>query len=120
MKIAISADSPDKEALMDTRFGRAPWFVIWDSESKTYTSLANKQNLEAAQGAGIQSAQNVAETGASAVICGHTGPKAWSLLSRAGIAVYHAKPAPVSEIVQQFEQGLLQKAENSDVEGHWV
>lgn len=120
MKIAISADKPDETAIMDTRFGRAPWFVIWDSESKTYTSLANKQNLEAAQGAGIQSAQNVAEAGVSAVICGHTGPKAWSLLSRAGIDIYNTKSAPVSEIVQQFEQGLLKKADNADVEGHWV
>ena len=68
MKIAISARSASLESNFDTRFGRAPLFVIYDTDSKEVSSCNNTQNLQAAQGAGIQTAQNVANAGAQAVV----------------------------------------------------
>ena len=74
MKIAFSTSGNDLNAPLDTRFGRAAKFLIYDTESQSVALVDNTQNLTAAQGAGIQSAQNVAASGAQALVSGHCGP----------------------------------------------
>ena len=80
MKIAITTSGNDLNAPLDSRFGRAPKFLIYDLEAKTFEIIDNEQNLNAAQGAGIQSAQNIARLGAKALVTGHCGPKAFRVL----------------------------------------
>ena len=120
MKIAISARSASLESEFDSRFGRAPLFVIYDTDTREFASCSNTQNLQAAQGAGIQTAQNVANAGAQAVVSGHCGPKAFTVLNAAGITVYQAKAATVQDVIRQFENGELVAMNSADVEGHWV
>jgi predicted Fe-Mo cluster-binding NifX family protein len=108
-------DSP-----LDTRFGRAPRFIIFDPETQAHTVIDNAQNLNAAQGAGIQSAETVARAGARHLVTGHCGPKAFRVLSAAGIAVYTCDAATVREALAQFEAGLLKPAAAADVDGHWA
>lgn len=119
MKIAITVDGDDLEAPMDARFGRARKFVIYDTETGSHEFLDNTRNLNAAQGAGIQSAQNIASAGAEILITGHTGPKAFRVLEAAKIAVYHGEVGPVREVVEAFKKGELKAARAADVEGHW-
>ncbi len=120
MKIAITVDGMTLDSVLDSRFGRARRFMLYDTEGGTFDLLDNAQNLDAAQGAGIQSAQNVANAGAEALITGHTGPKAFAVLQKAKIAVYHSEVRPVRDIVNAFKKGELQRAESADVESHWV
>lgn len=121
MKIALSVDRKDPDAMMDSRFGRAKCFMIYDTENGQTDFVDNTQNLNAAQGAGIQSAQNVAACEVEALICGHTGPKAFSVLSSAGISVYNCDAAiPAKEAIESFKKGSLKKAEGADVDSHWV
>jgi len=119
MKIAITIDGDNLEALMDARFGRAKKFVLYETETDSCEYMDNTQNLNAAQGAGIQSAQNLAAAGAEAVITGHTGPKAFRVLEAAKIAVYHGEVRPVKEVIESFKKGELKKAASADVDGHW-
>ena len=119
MKIAISTAGAVLEDPIDSRFGRAPKFIIYDSADDSFELIDNAQNLNAAQGAGIQSAQNVAAYGVQAVITGHTGPKAFRVLNEAGIDVYYAKEVSAGTAINLFLNGKLTKAENADVEGHW-
>ena len=88
MKIAFTAHGDNLHALVDSRFGRAEYFVLYDEENKTWDSLPNTQNLEAAHGAGIQAGQNLAKTGAKILITGHAGPKAFKVLQAEQIAIY--------------------------------
>ncbi|CVK17898.1 NifB/NifX family molybdenum-iron cluster-binding protein [Sporomusa sphaeroides] len=88
MKIAITAHGEDCQASVDTRFGRADYFVIYDQEKDTWETVANTQNLEAAHGAGIQAGQLLAKTGAGVLITGHVGPKAFKIVSAANISMY--------------------------------
>lgn len=88
MKIAITAHGEDRQAKVDSRFGRADYFIIFDQESNTWNSLSNTQNLEAAHGAGIQAGQTLAKTGAKTLITGHVGPKAFKVLQAEQIAMY--------------------------------
>jgi predicted Fe-Mo cluster-binding NifX family protein len=60
MKIAFSTSGSDLSAPLDSRFGRAPKFLVYDLESGNFEVIDNQQNLNATQGAGIQSAETVA------------------------------------------------------------
>lgn len=120
MKIAITTSGNDLNAPLDSRFGRAPKFLIYDIKSNTFEVVDNTQNLNAAQGAGIQSAQNIARLGAQALITGHCGPKAFRVLKAAGIKIYNTSAASIKEALELYTAGKLAEATSSDVEGHWV
>jgi len=120
MKIALTTSGTDLSAPLDGRFGRAPKFLIYDSETDAFEVKDNEQNVNAAQGAGIQSAQNIARLGVKALITGHCGPKAFKVLKAAGIKIYNSNAATVREALDQYRGNKLSEASSSDVEGHWV
>lgn len=120
MKIAITSSGKTPDSQMDSRFGRAAAFIVFDTDDDSFTALDNTQNLEAAQGAGIQAAQHVVNAGARACVSGHTGPKAFKVLSAAGIPVYLAPGGTVADVYQAWKKGELKQISDADVEGHWV
>ncbi len=120
MKIAITTSGDDLDARLDSRFGRAAGFIVFDLDQGSYEYIDNSQNLQAAQGAGIQSAQNVVNSGAQALITGHCGPKAFRVLASAGVKVYTTAAPTVAEALDQFRSGGLTECSSADVEGHWV
>ena len=85
MKIVFTTSGSDLNAPLDSRFGRTPKFLVYDLDSETFEVVDNQQNLNAAQGAGIQSAEAVARLRAKALVTGHCGPKAFRVLLAAGI-----------------------------------
>lgn len=119
MKIALTASSNSITGSMESRFGRAQGFIIYDSDSRKSEFLDNTVNMNSAQGAGIQSAMNLIKAGVQAVITGHCGPKAFHLLKNAGIAVYLTEAHCVSEAIELFESNSLKILESPDVNGHW-
>ena len=120
MKIAITSQGDTLESPVDPRFGRAPWFIIVDTESGEFEAVNNEQNLNAPQGAGIQAALHVSHAGAQALVTGHCGPNAHRTLSTAGIKVYTGAEGTVAEAVEAFKAGKFQSTSSPDVEGHWV
>ena len=120
MKIAFSTSGADLNAPLDSRFGRAAKFLIYDTETALFAVVDNQQNLTAAQGAGIQSAQNVANSGAQALVTGHCGPKAFRVLKAAGIDVYTSDAPTVAAALALYLAGKLKKSLDADVEGHWA
>jgi predicted Fe-Mo cluster-binding NifX family protein len=119
MRIAVSADGPDLEAQVDPRFGRAPYFLLVNPETLEFETVTNQQNLQAAQGAGIQAAALVARQRPQAVVTGNCGPKAYHTLVAAGISVVLGVGGSVREAVQQYQQGKLNPAPGPNVAGHW-
>lgn len=119
MKIAVSAQGKTAESPVDTRFGRAACFMVYDDVSQSWEAVDNRQNLEAAQGAGIQAAANVVNAGCSVLISGHCGPKAFAALSRGNVEVYMAEGGNVNDVFAAWRNGSLKRMENADVEGHW-
>jgi len=120
MKIAISTEGKTLESPVELRFGRAKSFLIYDTETKRFTNIDNTQNLEAVQGAGIQSAGHVIESGATVLISGHCGPKAMKVLKSKEIAVYLVESGSIREAIVKFEYGELVQIFDADVEEHWV
>ncbi len=119
MKIAVSTDKKDLAAIVDQRFGRAKGFMIYDMDSNESVYVDNKQNLEAAQGAGIQSAKTVIDAGADVVITGNVGPKAFTTLNAAGVKIYLFKDGTVGTALDKYSKGELELTSNANVEGHW-
>ena len=68
-------------------FGRAKYFILAHTKTGQATAHDNSPNMQARQGAGIQSAETVAKLGAEVVITGSVGPKAYRALQAAGIKV---------------------------------
>jgi predicted Fe-Mo cluster-binding NifX family protein len=120
MKIAFTTDGDGLEAALDSRFGRAPKFLVYDLEKEKFEVIDNKQNLNAAQGAGVQSAAAISQTGAQALVTGHCGPKAFQVLKTAGVKVYNTDAPTVAEALKRYREGTLTEASSSDVESHWV
>ncbi|MCI5148896.1 MAG: hypothetical protein D3916_05830, partial [Candidatus Electrothrix sp. MAN1_4] len=90
MKLCITAAGNDLNAATDAAFGRAPWFVLVDTESgatQQGQGIENS-NSQAAQGAGIAAAQTMTEHGVDAVLTGRLGPKAKTALESSGIGMY--------------------------------
>ncbi|NJB66552.1 putative Fe-Mo cluster-binding NifX family protein [Desulfobaculum xiamenense] len=119
MKIAITSQGNSLDSSIDPRFGRAAGFVIVDTETGETSFADNAQNLSLPQGAGIQAAQNVAATGAKAVITGHVGPKAFLALEKGRIDIYLGAQGTVAQALEAFKAGQLDKADSADKEGHW-
>jgi predicted Fe-Mo cluster-binding NifX family protein len=119
MKIAVTSRGEDLSSQVDARFGRARYFVIVETETGEFTALDNEQNLNAAQGAGVQAAQHVAGQGVEAVITGHCGPRAFQVLTAGGIKVFNGLDGTVAEAVEQFKAGELTQADGADVASHW-
>lgn len=109
MKIAVTAHGQDSKAKVDSRFGRADYFILYDQESDTWECAPNTQNLEAAHGAGIQAGQALLKTGAGVLLTGHVGPKAFKVLSAGRVQVYSFgdRTGTVSEAVEDFQAGKL-------------
>jgi len=119
MKIAVTSTGKDMNSALDSRFGRAAAFVVYDTETDEVQAVDNRMNLNAAQGAGIQTAQNVAATGASAVIGANFGPKAVQVLQAAGIKMYMCAAGTVGDALKDFTEGKLEEAKGANVRSHW-
>jgi predicted Fe-Mo cluster-binding NifX family protein len=105
MKLCITAAGNSLSAPVDSAFGRAPWFMLIDTESGAAEAAANS-SADAAQGAGIAAAQLMTEHNVDAVLTGRLGPKAQAALAAAGIAMHEGLGrCTVSEALEQFHAG---------------
>ena len=120
MLIAVTARGDGLEAPIDERFGRATRFVLYDTESREVRNVDNDMNLNAAQGAGIQAAQNLAGLGAECLLTGHCGPKAFRTLAAAGVRVFTGAAGTVRQTIDAYVSGSLRQATGADVDSHWA
>ncbi len=108
IKIAVTAESPDLDARVDPRFGRAAGFVVVDPDSMAFDYVGNGASQVMTKGAGIQAAEILAATGANVLLTGFVGPKAFQALSAAGIAIgQDLENLSVREAVQNFRDGKI-------------
>lgn len=106
MKIAVSSEGPELDSMVDPRFGRAAGFVLVDSETLNNTYLDNGSSQVLAQGAGIETAQRVADSGAAVVLSGYVGPKAFEALNAVNIKIcQNLDGRTVREAVELFLSG---------------
>jgi predicted Fe-Mo cluster-binding NifX family protein len=115
MKIIVSANGPNLEALVDAHFGAAPYFLIIDIRTLELEVVPNQSSLQAPQGVGIQAAALVARQQPVVVLTGHCGPKAFHSLQDAGISVVVGVEGCVRDAVHDLRAGKLIPARGPNV-----
>lgn len=109
-RIAISTAGDDLEAAVDPRFGRATRFLIVDVGTGEFEVLDNSASGALSHGAGIQTAQVVANAGVEAVLSGFVGPKAFDALDAVGIKVCQGVTGAAKDAVQDYAAGKLKSS----------
>ncbi len=118
-KIAISSEGPGLDEALDPRFGRASGFIVVDTQTLDFHYLDNGSSQTMAQGAGIQAAEHVANSGAEIVLTGYVGPKAFKALQAVGIRVAHnLADITVREAIEMFVSGNVEWARQPNRRGH--
>ena len=120
MRIAVTAQGRELSSEIDLRFGRAKWLIVVDTETGYCEAHDNAVNLNAIQGAGIQTGQNIANLGVEAVITGNVGPNAFKTLKAAKVKAFLTETQTVQDAVDLFKAGKLEEVDQANVEGHWV
>jgi predicted Fe-Mo cluster-binding NifX family protein len=120
MKVAVTSQGKEASSQVDPRFGRAKWLIVIDIETGESEACDNTVNLGAVQGAGIQTAKNVADLRAEAVITGNVGPNAFKTLNAANVKVFLAEKQTVGEAIDSFKANRLKEIDQANVEGHWI
>lgn len=118
LKVAVAAQGQGLDSPVDMRFGRAPFFLVVDSETLDYEVITNPA-VQAPGGAGIQTVQLLVRSGVGAVVAGNVGPNAMSALRAAGVQVLAARGATVRENVQAFLRGELVPLADATVASHF-
>lgn len=117
MKIAVSSTGPDLDSQVDPRFGRCKYFLIVDSDTMEFEAVENA-NAALGGGAGIQSAQLVADKGATAVLTGNCGPNAFRTLEAANVTVITGMDGSVRDAIEKFKNGGTTDSSGPNVGSH--
>ena len=120
MRVAVTATGEDLSSPVDRVFGRARWFLITDPEGGEVEVLENSQNVNAAQGAGIQAARQIANKSVDAVLTGNVGPNAFRALEAASIRVFpfESDILTVRDALTAWKEGRLQEVKAPTATGH--
>jgi predicted Fe-Mo cluster-binding NifX family protein len=118
MKIAITVTGASMEAQVEPRFGRCPYFLLVDTESMEFEAIENP-NVALGGGAGIQSAQLMAEKDVKFVLTGNCGPNAHQTLSAAGLGIIVGCSGTARDMVEQFKTGQLSTTDAPNVASHF-
>lgn len=104
MKIAITSTGNSLDSMLDERFGRCSYFVIYDTESKS-TEYVPNPNKDAENGAGPASVQVVASRNVEKIVSGEFGMKIKSLVDSLKIQMIVVKEAKkVKDIIEMLER----------------
>jgi predicted Fe-Mo cluster-binding NifX family protein len=117
MIIAVTSSGPELKSEVDPRFGRSPYFIIYDTDNNKFEAIENS-NMRGMGGVGIQSAQMMADKGVQVVISGNCGPNAFRTMDAAGIQLISGATGTVESAIQEYIQGNLKASNQSNVEPH--
>jgi predicted Fe-Mo cluster-binding NifX family protein len=117
MKIAVTASKPELESPVDPRFGRSPYFIFIDPATMEFEAIENP-NLSFPSGAGIQTAQLLANKGTRALLTGSCGPNAFRTLEAGGVEVFVGVTGTVKEAALKYKKGELQSSTGPNVSAH--
>ena len=105
MKIAIPVDERDMTTIC-VSFGRAPYFMIYDTVSKEAVFLENSA-ASSPGGAGIQAAQFVVDQKVDALLTPRCGQNAADVIKGAGVKIYKTLTPSIQETLKALDEGKL-------------
>ena len=107
MKIAIPVDEKNKETNISQSFGRAPFFMIYETISKERIYLENEAATSPG-GAGIKAAQIIVDSGAKVLLTPRCGGNAEEVLRNAGLLLYQTQSGTALAALDAYLKDRLQ------------
>ncbi|GAB6143845.1 NifB/NifX family molybdenum-iron cluster-binding protein [Desulfocicer niacini] len=113
MKLCITATGKNLDANTDARFGRAPWFLIIDTDTGAILEAIENTASGQPQGAGIAAAKLVSDKSVDAILTGSVGPNATSVFQTAGVDLIEGVSSQdtVQEALAKFKLGAYGQAQ---------
>ncbi|MEA4900887.1 NifB/NifX family molybdenum-iron cluster-binding protein [Desulfitobacterium sp.] len=106
MKIAIPVDEKTLESNVCASFGRTPYFLIYDAETKESVFIDNNAAASTG-GAGIKAAQTIVDNKANVLLTPRCGENAADVLKSADIKIFKTAPASAKDNIDDFIDGKL-------------
>lgn len=106
MIIAIPVNDPSETSTIASSFGRAPYYLLYDTNTKE-TNCHTNAAANAAGGAGIAAAQSLVDWKIDVLITPRCGENAAKVLSLAGIRLYSSAGISVSDNLALLAKGEL-------------
>ena len=106
MRIAIPVDGKSLDSAVCASFGRAPYFLFYNTVTGEVYYLDN--NAVASQGgAGIRASQVVADHGTKALLTPRCGENAQKVLDGAEVLIYKTVPGTAKQNIDAFTEEKL-------------
>jgi Uncharacterized conserved protein len=106
MKIAIPVNDKSMEANVCDSFGRTPYYLIYDTESKESVFLDNSA-VASQGGAGIKAAQTVVDNKVNALLTPRCGENAAEVIKAANIQLYKTINDSIKDNIDALNEGKL-------------
>ncbi|NLB49135.1 MAG: dinitrogenase iron-molybdenum cofactor biosynthesis protein [Erysipelotrichia bacterium] len=106
MKIAIPVDEKNLESTVCVSFGRTPYFLIYDTETKESLFIINSAAASPG-GAGIKAAQIIVDNKVDALLTPRCGQNAADVIKAANIKIYKTTMASIKDNIAAFVDGKL-------------
>jgi predicted Fe-Mo cluster-binding NifX family protein len=116
-RLAFTSSGARADDPVDPRFGRCPYFLLYDEQGDRWEALPNSA-MSLGNGAGIQAAQELASRKVTVVVTGDIGPNAHRVLSAAGIRVFVGCQGTVENALAEYRAGKLAEATGPTRQGH--
>lgn len=107
MKLAVPTGDESLDGPVCPSFGRAPFFVLYDTESGDHEFMNDSAAADQG-GAGIKAVQALADADAGAVVACRCGENAAQVLNAAKIGLYRAQDGTVFENIEKYKSGKLE------------
>lgn len=107
MIIALPVDEKNIDTPVCISFGRAPFFMFYNTETKEVEYLDNGANSQTG-GAGITSSQNIVDKNADILLTIRCGQNAADVLEGGGVKIYKTKFDTAMKNIEAFENDDLE------------
>jgi predicted Fe-Mo cluster-binding NifX family protein len=114
MRIAVASRGKTMSSRVDDRFGRCPYFLVFDTTSKTMETIENPRQKEK-NAAGIRACQLLIDNNISAVVVKNIGHNSLVTLTGAGMDVYIVTSETAGAAIKKLKGGELTPAERPTV-----
>lgn len=106
MRIAIPINEMRMESEVCVSFGRAPYFLVYDTQSDVSNFFENP-GAASQGGAGIKAAQAIVDAMAETLLTVRCGENSAKVFQGAGIKVYKTTKGSAKENIEALQKGEL-------------
>ena len=106
MIIGIPVDKDSMESNVNTHFGRADFFLIYNTETEKGNFLVNTA-ANSAGGAGIKAAQIIVDSKVEVLISPRLGQNAAEVINSQNIKLYQSIKGSIEENIKAFKENKL-------------